>query len=831
VTDSNRSIDAELARERSSAPAAPRASEAQLETLFDRAPIGVYLVDAELRIRKVNPAARQAFGEIPELIGRGFEEVMHMLWQPEVANEMVRRFQHTLCSGESYVAPGLVTERRDRSAMECYEWQIDRIPLPPERDGVVCYFRDISASKRAEDAVQRAAEADGFRVTLADTLRPLADPSAIQAEAIRILAEHLQATRVFYCEVPLGQEDAVFARCFGDGVGRVVGPLRLDDYGPTSIRMMRAGHRVVVADVHRGPMLTDQEEATYVASGVAAHMSVPLNKDGRLAAFLGVSQSTPREWTSSEVALVEETAERMWAAVQRARAQTVLREREERLRRAIAIETVGVIFFHPEGRLIEANDAFLRMSGYSREELLAGVVRWDTMTPPEFMPPSCRAIEQLMTMGRTVPYEKQYIRKDGSRWWGLFAAMLLSQSEGVEFIIDVTERKHAEEALKAADRHKDEFLATLSHELRNPLAPVRHALTMLDRADDVSPRVHRLLQMMDRQVDNLVRMVDDLLEVSRISRGKIELRTELVDMRTIVDSAIETSRPLIDAAEHQLLVSLPPTPLDVMVDPLRISQVMANLLNNAAKYTQPGGRIWLTAGEEGNDVVISVRDDGVGIPPHMLPRIFEMFMQMDPDHKQAQGGLGIGLAVVRKLVEMHDGTVEARSAGPGEGSELIVRLPRAQPARSATAAPVSTLAAVGEPSRGSGGARARARILVVDDNDDAATTLGMLLEAVGHDVRVVLDGPAALEAVGSQRPHVVLLDLGMPGMSGYEVAQHLREDPACAGITLVALTGWGQDEDRRRTQAAGFDHHLVKPVGLAALEELLASAFPQPPAP
>lgn len=819
MNDSDRPSEAELDRLRSSAAEARQASEAQLQTLFERAPLGVYLVDAELRISKVNPTARRAFAEIPELIGRELAEVMHMLWEPELADELVERFSHTLRTGEPYVSPELFAERRDRGTIECYEWQIDRIPLSPGREGVVCYFRDVSGRKRDEDAVRRAAEADAFRVALADTLRSLVDPGQLQTEATRMLGEHLHATRVFYCEVLLGQEDAVFAHCFGDGGAHVMGPLRLEDYGPSTIRTLRSGQRVVVADLSRDPTLTDEERVANAAVGVTAHLCVPLVKDGRLAGFLGVSQATPRQWTGGEVALVEETAERMWAAIQRARAEAALREREERLRRAIGIETVGVIFVQPAGPIVEANDAFLRMSGYTREDLLEGALRWDVMTPPEFMAMSLQALEQLMTMGRTVPYVKQHIRKDGSRWWGLFAATLLSEGEGVEFIIDVTERKLAEEALEAADRHKDEFLATLSHELRNPLAPIRHALTVLEAAQDVSPGVHRLLRMMDRQVGNLVRMVDDLLEVSRISRGKIELRTESVDVRTIVQSAIETSRPLIDAAEHQLLVSLPPAPLMVVADPLRLSQVMANLLNNAAKYTKPGGRIWLTVHEDASDVVLSVRDDGVGIPPHVLPRIFEMFMQMDPDHKRAQGGLGIGLAVVRKLVEMHGGTVEARSAGPGEGSELVVRLPgaRPEPIMTVEAAPVGEPAAVREPCR------ARDRILVVDDNADAAAALGMLLETMGHDVRVALDGPSALAVVGSQWPQVVLLDLGMPGMSGYEVAHQLREDPACAEITLVALTGWGQDEDRRRTQAAGFHHHLVKPVGLATLEELLAT--------
>jgi signal transduction histidine kinase len=368
-------------------------------------------------------------------------------------------------------------------------------------------------------------------------------------------------------------------------------------------------------------------------------------------------------------------------------------------------------------------------------------------------------------------------------------------------------------ALKEADRRKDEFLATLAHELRNPLAPIRNSLHILRLAASDSQTTERVREMMERQVNHMVRLVDDLLEVSRITRGKIELRKEQLELATVVQSALETSKPLVDAARHKLTVNLPAEPLILHADPVRLAQVLANLLNNAAKYTPEGGQIWLTAGSTGSDAVVSVRDSGTGIPAEMLPKVFDLFMQVDQTYSRAQGGLGIGLTLVSSLVSLHGGTVEARSEGLGRGSEFVVRLPLLAERLELDASDLRD----SPPS-----AMSPRRILVVDDNRDAADSLGMLLKFLGADVRTVNDGPSALEAFQTYRPSVVLLDIGMPGMDGYEVARRTRQQPEGAGVTLIALTGWGQDEDRRRSKEAGIDHHLVKPVDLSVLEQLLA---------
>ncbi len=414
-------------------------------------------------------------------------------------------------------------------------------------------------------------------------------------------------------------------------------------------------------------------------------------------------------------------------------------------------------------------------------------------------------------------------RPDGTRLPVLAHASPIHDERGnllgaVNILVDISEQKRAQEALKEADRRKDEFLAMLAHELRNPLAPVRNALHVLRASGGAGPAAEGVREMMERQVGHMVRLVDDLLEVSRITRGKIELRKERVELAAVVRSAVETSRPLIEAARHGLTVSLPPGPVPLEADPVRLAQVVANLLNNAAKYTEECGQIWLAARRDGGAAVVSVRDSGVGIRADVLPRVFDLFAQADGTLQRAQGGLGIGLTLVKRLVEMHGGTVTAHSEGPGKGSEFVVRLPLAGEARPAAAAPQA-----GEPP-----AAAARRILVVDDNRDAADSLGLLLRFLGHEVRVAHDGPAALEAARAWRPAVVLLDIGMPGMDGYAVARALRALPELEGVVLIALTGWGQEEDRRRSRAAGFDHHLIKPVDLEALQALLAAPAPAP---
>jgi two-component system CheB/CheR fusion protein len=397
---------------------------------------------------------------------------------------------------------------------------------------------------------------------------------------------------------------------------------------------------------------------------------------------------------------------------------------------------------------------------------------------------------------------------------GLFSAVLCESLRAARRQAEISTRQalSRQAELAEADRQKDLFLASLAHELRNPLAPIRDALQVIHLMgpDDAT---HAIIS---RQLQALVRLVDDLLDVSRISRGKVRMQLEPVDLAAVVDQAVETSRPLINQHRHLLTVSVPRHQLVVEADPTRLAQVLANLLNNAAKYTDDGGRIWLTAEREGDEVVVRVKDTGVGIPAEMLPKVFELFTQVDRSLDRSQGGLGIGLTLVRNLVALHRGTVQAFSDGPGKGSEFVVHLPvRAH----VPAAAEDLLRALDRPA----GPASGQRVLIVDDHQDSADTLATLLRLWGHDVRVAFDGPQAVETAMAFRPEFVLLDIGLPGaMSGYDVARWLRQEQTLGALRLVALTGHGTDADRRKVQAEGFDAHLTKPADLEAIRQLLA---------
>jgi signal transduction histidine kinase/CheY-like chemotaxis protein len=398
-------------------------------------------------------------------------------------------------------------------------------------------------------------------------------------------------------------------------------------------------------------------------------------------------------------------------------------------------------------------------------------------------------------------------------------AALRARRRQYEMRTQLRDRELVAEKLKRADRRKDEFLATLAHELRNPLAPIRNSLHIVRQAGLLHPPTAQVCQIMERQVDHMVRLVDDLLELSRITRGQIELRRQPVELASVLRAAVETSDPLIRAGRHSLRLELPPQPLWLDADPVRMAQVFSNLLNNAAKYMDDGGSIEVAGTVVGGRVEVRVRDHGVGIEADMLGSVFDMFTQGEPPRRTLDG-LGIGLTLVRSLVGMHGGEVEARSEGRGCGSEFVVSLPLA-------AAPCSAAAAAHDGAP----ARLPERIVVVDDNRDAADSLGMYLQLSGAEVEVVHDGRSALRLIERFRPQVVLLDIGMPEMDGHEVARRIRAQPAFDGTVLIALTGWGQDKDLQASREAGIDHHLVKPVDLEHLQRLLGTlTLPSQPA-
>ena len=563
------------------------------------------------------------------------------------------------------------------------------VPRKPVRS--VGTVADITERKRAEVVLAAAARRDAFRVELADAIRPLAAPDEVRRAACRVLRQHLGANRAFYAEIEPGDTHSVIDADEADGVPSLAGRYPIDDFGERVLGLVRQGRVVVVSDVGADERLDEDARAAYGALLVAAYVAVPLIKQGRLAAGLTVDQSSPRAWTAEEVAIVEETADRTWAAVERARAEQDLRE---------------------------------------------------------------------------------------------------------------------------ADRRKDEFLAILAHELRNPLAPLRNALEVMKLAPNDSKAVGLAREMMTRQLVQMVRLIDDLLDVSRISRGKVTLHRERTSLDAIVKQAVETNRPLIESTSRHLTIRMPPAAIFVDADPTRLAQVFANLLNNAAKYTEPGGEIALSVERDGTWAVIRVRDNGIGIPPEMLPRVFDMFLQVDRSLEKAQGGLGVGLSLVKGLVELHGGSVEAHSLGLGCGTEFVVRLPivsalRAEPAPSSRDEPVA--------------AAARRRILVVDDNRDSAISLATLFGALNYETRTAFDGLEAIKAAADFRPAIVLLDIGMPRLNGYDTCRRMRLQAWGRNMVIVALTGWGREEDQKRSKAAGFDFHLVKPVDPSTLSRLLTA--------
>ena len=480
-------------------------------------------------------------------------------------------------------------------------------------------------------------------------------------------------------------------------------------------------------------------------------------------------------------------------------------------------------------RILEANPAFEKQSG-----LVDAVGKTILELVPGFDGHWFETYGEVARTGEPVRLVDE--AKALGRWFDVYANRIGgpgSRKVSVLFT-DITERIRAEDDLRRLaaelseqDRRKTEFLATLAHELRNPLAPIRNGLRIIGMATGDPRTLDRTREMMDRQVGHMVRLIDDLLDIARVSSGKVDLRKENVTLRAVVAGAVETSLPLIEASGHQLTLRIPDEPVLLNVDPTRLAQVLSNLLNNAAKYTPDGGRIELSAALEKDQVTVSVTDSGVGIPEESLMKVFQMFNQVGRNMDRAQGGLGIGLSLVRGLVELHGGTVTAASEGSGKGSTFSMRLPQVAPglAQQAAAAPDAADADADADAGAGAGALVAAqsfRVLVVDDNVDAAESLAMIIEMGGHTTRVANDGQQALQVAGEFSPEVVFLDIGMPGKNGYEVARELRKTANGRQPVLVALTGWGADSDRLRSREAGFDHHLTKPAEIAAVEQLLA---------
>ena len=691
---------------------------------------------------------------------------------------------------------------------------------------VAILFRNITESKQAERHTEMLSN-------LSLQLAGATEEAEIVEIAVEAVGRHLNGHRCYFVEC-LADENRVLVghNWVRDEAPSTEGEHSLPDFGGLEAWREFARGDLIIEDVSTHP-LTQANSASYHAVGVPSYAVQPFRRGADWTVCLVVTEKSPRKWTAYDLRILADVVARVWPLVERARADRALRESKDELRLALESAELGSWHLDGSSNSFSADERFRAVFGVtaetlSHEQAFALVHSEDRQRAHDAMAAATR-------LDNPVAYEVEYrvVHPDGSLHWVFVkgranfengpAGRRLLSFDGT--IADINGRKLAEEALResvqalaALDRRKDEFLAMLSHELRNPLAPIANALQLLRQQKNEDPLQQQARTIIERQVGQLNHLVDDLLEVSRITTGRVQLRQDRVALSGIVERAVETSHPLTVQRSHELTVSVPPQPIWVYADDARLEQVVVNLLTNAAKYTGEGGHIWLTIEQLGDFAVLRVRDTGIGISPELLPHIFELFTQAERSLDRSQGGLGIGLCLVQRLVDLHGGTVEVYSV-LGQGSEFVVRLP----------VMLAALPPVLSASRVSALSAAKCcRVLVVDDNVDAAQSLAMLLKMSGHDVHMAYDGPSALESAFAVRPDVMLLDIGLPGLTGHEVARRIREHAALKNIVLIAITGYGQEADRRSSREAGFDHHLVKPANFAEVQRILAAVGAAP---
>ncbi|MFS0753526.1 PAS domain S-box protein [Noviherbaspirillum sp. 1P10PC] len=669
---------------------------------------------------------------------------------------------------------------------------------------------DITESKRVE---QRLSLLD----TISQATRNALDARTIMADVTRLVGVSLDVTRCAYADVEADNDQFTIRHDWtAAGAASTAGVYSLNLFGQRAAQDMRSGRTLVIRNVDAELAIGDGA-AMFNVIGIKAIICCPLVKAGKLAAMMAVHHALPRNWTADEIALVEALVDRSWAHIERVRSNEALRRNETHLLSLFEQTAAGIAESDLAGRIVNANERYCRMLGRSRAELIGRSI--EELTHPDDLALTALQFQELVRDGKPFEIEKRYLRADGAAVWANTAVSLIRDSGSASgdialaVVLDITERKRAEEKLKEADRRKDEFLAMLAHELRNPLAPIGAAADLLRLTQLDEARLAQTSAIISRQVRHMTGLIDDLLDVSRVTRGLVKLSPVNLDVRTIVSDAVEQVRAAIEARRHHLTVQLAPESALVWTDRKRMVQVLVNLLHNAVKYTPEEGSIVVSIDVQPERVLFAVQDNGIGMSAELISSAFDLFTQAERSLDRSQGGLGIGLALVRSLVELHRGTVCAQSAGRGLGSRFTVSLPRlGEPLRPAGAWQEHAIVPV----------RQRAlTILIVDDNADAAAMLAMFLEGCGHRVLVEHDSHAALERAGREAPDACLLDIGLPGLDGNALARALRAQPRTASALLIAVTGYGQERDRREAMAAGFDHHFVKPVDTADILALL----------
>jgi PAS domain S-box-containing protein len=737
----------------------------------------------------------------PASLGAPFQRIWAEIW-PDIAPIIDRAL-----SGKSSYHEDLPLMVLRRGYLEESWFTFSYSPLH-DVDGSVggMYCTVIETTQRV-----MSERRSSFELKLTDALQHLTTPQQVLATASELLGTQLKLDRVVYGEVDAERGTFHipyhFSRAGLPDAGRQ--EFSLDTFGRELSDALAAGEVVKVDDVRRDPR-TAASLAAYEGDAIGALLTMPLVKAGRLIAFLSLNRQQPWRWTEDELAFTRSTAERTWAALETARAQAELRQERDRSRYIFDTIAEGFALFDSDWTIRQMNAEGLRICRKSADDVL-GRDHWQVF-PESVDTEGGRMYRQVMAKRAAGGAEYCRTMPDGEQIWSEIRAYPTQDGGIASFFRDITDRKLAEEKVRAADQRKDEFLAMLAHELRNPLAPISAAAELLGIGRLDEERVRRSSAIIGRQVRHMTSLVDDLLDVSRVTRGLVTLAKAPVNVRGIVDEAVEQVLPLVRARSQALSVSVEDDAVTVLGDKARLVQVMANVLNNAAKYTPEGGRIAVAALQRDGQLVLTVQDDGIGMEAELTERVFELFAQAERSSDRSLGGLGLGLALVKNLVELHGGRVACSSPGLGKGSTFEIALPIME----APAAP-------GKPAApGQARLPGALKLLVVDDNADAALTLGMLLEACGHEVIVEYESPRALERARAERPHACLLDIGLPEMDGNELAQRLRAQAETAGCVLIAVTGYGQEQDRQRAFESGFRYHLVKPVDMDKLGEVLA---------
>jgi PAS domain S-box-containing protein len=780
-------------------------ARAWLAAMVNASQDAIISYNLEGKVLTWNPGAEKMFGyNSDEIVGQSMRLLVGEDKQDEFTSLLAK-----LGRGE-YVTQ-LETVRVRKSGERFYAL----VTLSPVRSngsgilGVAAVIQDISERKQSELDTQ-------FLAALAEKIRLADDADDLLNTVCELTAKHFGVSQCGFAQVDLERGLCTIAHEFRtQDVRSLVGSYQMNDFTSAQDEVLRSGQMLVIEDTRSHPLTAPIYEKQQPL-GLRAYLSQPVLRNGTWVGTMFVNSTSPRSWTKADIALLPTVAERTWLTLEKLQSERALRESEAKFRTLSEAAPALIWFDDAEGKGVSFNQQYLDFFGKTQEEVEG--TGWHPLVHPDDAEAYIQDFLAAQRERRAFRHRARVQRHDGVWRWIESHAQPHVSADGtylghVGVSPDITESVEAEEALREADKRKDEFIAVLGHELRNPLAPIRTSIEIMKRTKDEEIQ-QEARDTIERQTSQMVHLIDDLLDVSRITQGRVVLKKERLPLAEIIGMAVESSNEIIADRKHTLNVSLPPERVFLEGDKTRLTQIVLNLLTNAAKYTPNGGTITLGAEVKGNEVVITVQDDGIGIPATMLGKVFDMFTRVERQYSYQQQGLGIGLSLVKQLVELHDGSISVSSEGEGKGSTFTVRLPALPVETKQESRRLPTATAPKASSR---------RVLVVDDYEPNLETLSSLLKLMGHEVATATNGEETLECLDTFKPEVVLLDINMPGMSGYEVATRIRAQPQYHPIMLVALTGYGQETDIERAKDAGFQHHLVKPVDVERLEHLLGN--------